>query len=137
MAAISREAIQLGYTVRFTRVSDMLTLLHEASAEKKLGATMKTLLKVDLLSLDELGYITLSTKKAQLLFDVIAKRSEMGSSVFVTSNLEYSKWTDCVFRYIRTGIPEMIRTAFRRYADTNPEVCGQQSGGIWTPAACQ
>ena len=92
MAAISHEAIQLGYTVKFIRVSDMLTMLHEASTEKRLGAMMKTLLKVQLLSLDELGYITLTAKKSQLLFDVIAKRSEAGSSTFVTSNYEFSRW---------------------------------------------
>jgi len=92
MASIGREAIQLGYTVKFMRVSDMLTSLHEANTEKRLGAMMKTLLKVDLLALDELGYISLSAKKSQLLFDVIAKRSESGGSIFVTSNYEFSKW---------------------------------------------
>ena len=96
MAAVSREAVQLGYTVRFMRVSDLLTMLSEASTEKRLGAMMKTLLKVDLLSLDELGYISLSAKKAQLLFDVIARRSEAGSSVFVTSNFEFSKWKNFI-----------------------------------------
>jgi len=92
MAAIGREAIQLGYTVKFIRVSDMLTSLHEANTEKRLGAMMKSLIKVDLLELDELGYISLSTKKSQLLFDVIAKRSEVGGSTFVTSNYAFSDW---------------------------------------------
>jgi DNA replication protein DnaC len=92
MAATCREAIGLGYTVKFMRVSDMVTMLSEASAEKRLSAMMKSLLKVDCLALDELGYITLSVKKAQFLFDVIASRSEAGSSVFVTSNFEFSKW---------------------------------------------
>jgi len=92
MAAIGREAVQLGYTVKYLRVSDMLTMLYEASTEKRLAAMMKNLLKVSLLSLDELGYISLSAKKAQLLFDVIAKRSEMSASIFVTSNFEFSRW---------------------------------------------
>ena len=92
MAAIGREAINLGYTVKFMRVSDMLTALHEANTEKRLGAMMKSLLNVNLLALDELGYISLSVKKSQLLFDVIAKRSEAGGSTFVTSNYEFSKW---------------------------------------------
>ena len=96
MAAIGRAAIHLGFTVKFTRVSDMLTQLHEASTEKRLGAMMKTLLKVDLLALDELGYVSLGVKKAQLLFDVVAKRSEAGSSMFVTSNYEFSKWKDFI-----------------------------------------
>jgi DNA replication protein DnaC len=96
MAAIGREAVHLGYTVKYLRVSDMLTMLHEASTEKRLGAMMKNLLKVNLLSLDELGYISLTSKKAQLLFDVVAKRSEMGSSIFVTSNFEFSKWENFI-----------------------------------------
>jgi len=96
MAAVSRVAIQLGYTAKFYRVSDLITMLCEASTEKRLGLMMKTLLKVDLLSLDELGYVTLTVKKAQLLFDVIAKRSEAGSSTFVTSNYEFSKWKDFI-----------------------------------------
>ncbi|MDR2694858.1 MAG: ATP-binding protein [Deltaproteobacteria bacterium] len=96
MAAVSRVAVQSGRTVKFMRVSDMLTMLHEAGTEKRLGAAMKALLKVDLLSLDELGYISLNAKKAQLLFDVVAKRSEAGSSIFVTSNYEFSKWKDFI-----------------------------------------
>jgi DNA replication protein DnaC len=94
MAAVCREAIRLGYTVKFIRVSDMLTMLTEANTEKKLGVMMKTLTKVDLLALDELGYITLTIKKAQLLFDVIAKRGEDGSSIFVTSNYEFSRFKE-------------------------------------------
>jgi len=92
MAAICREAVHLGHTAKFLRVSDMLTMLVEANSEKRLGAMMKTLLNVKLLALDELGYVSLSTKKANLLFDVIAKRSAAGLSVFVTSNFEFSKW---------------------------------------------
>jgi DNA replication protein DnaC len=92
MAAISREAVQLGYTVKYLRVSDMLTMLHEASTEKKLNAMMNSLMKVNLLSLDELGYITLNIRKSQFLFDVIAKRNQEGGSIFVTSNFEFSRW---------------------------------------------
>ena len=96
MAAVGRRAVQMGYTVRFLRVSDMVTMLSEANAERKLGAMMKSLMKADLLELDELGYITLTVKKAQLLFDVIAKRSEAGGSVFVTSNFAFSKWKEFI-----------------------------------------
>jgi DNA replication protein DnaC len=94
MAAIGRVAVQKGYTVKFIRISDLVTMLSEASAEKALGKMMKKILKVNLLALDELGYITLTVKKAQLLFDVIAKRSEMGCSVFVTSNFAFSRWKE-------------------------------------------
>jgi len=96
MAAVGLAAIEMGHTVKFIRVSDMLTMLNEANSEKKLGAMMKMFLKVDLLLLDELGYVSLTVKKAQFLFDVIAKRSEAGSSIFVTSNYEFSKWPEFI-----------------------------------------
>ena len=102
MAAIGREAIRQGYTVKFIRVSDLVTMLSEASNEKKLEKMMKSLLKVSMLCLDELGYITLSVKKAQLLFDVIAKRSEVGGSVFVTSNFEFSRWEEFLGKSVMT-----------------------------------
>jgi len=96
MAAVAHAAIQLGYTAKFIRVSDLLTMLCEANTEKRLGIMMKTLLKFDLLALDELGYVSLSIKKAHLLFDVVAKRGEAGSSTFITSNYEFSKWKDFI-----------------------------------------
>jgi DNA replication protein DnaC len=92
MAAIGMEAVRRGYSVKFLRVSDMITMLDEARGEKRLGAMVKSLLKCSLLLLDELGYISLTARKAQLLFDVVANRCEAGSSIFVTSNYEFSRW---------------------------------------------
>lgn len=92
MAAIGREAVNSGYSAKFYRVSDMLTILDEARTEKKLGVMMNILLKCNILLLDELGYLNLSKKKSQLLFDVIAKRYETRSSIYVNSNYEFSKW---------------------------------------------
>jgi DNA replication protein DnaC len=92
MIAIGIEALNRGYTVKFIRVSDLLLMMEEAKTEKRLGVLMKSLEKCDLLELDELGYIHLSTKRSQLLFDVIAKRCETGKSVYVTSNYTFSQW---------------------------------------------
>jgi len=92
MVAIGLEALERGYSVKFYRVSDMLTMLEEAKTEKRLHLMMKSLLKYDLIQLDELGYLNLTQKRSQLLFDVIAKRCEVGSSIYVNSNYEFSKW---------------------------------------------
>jgi DNA replication protein DnaC len=102
MAAICREVVKRGYTVKFIRISDLVTMLSEASSDRTLGKMMKKLLNVKLLALDELGYISLSARKAQLLFDVVAKRSEMGNSVFVTSNFEFSRWKEFLGETVMT-----------------------------------
>ena len=49
MAAIGREAVRLGYSVKFMRVSDMITMLDEAKSEKRLGVLMKTFQKYSML----------------------------------------------------------------------------------------
>ena len=103
MAAIGREAVGRGYSVKFYRVSDMLTMLDEARTEKKLGAMMKALRKCDALLLDELGYLNLSKSKSQLLFDVIAKRYEDRRSIYINSNYEFSKWPQFLGNEVMTN----------------------------------
>ncbi len=53
----------------------------------------KSLAKSDLLIIDELSYLTFNRHQSELLFQVISERSERGS-VIITTNLEFSKWTE-------------------------------------------
>lgn len=92
MTAIATEAIKNGYTVRFYRVNDLLVRLSEARSEKRLDALNTTLKKCDLLCLDELGYVNVNARNADMLFNVVAGRHEIGST-YITSNYEFSKWS--------------------------------------------
>lgn len=49
------------------------------------------LAKIDLLIVDELGYISFSRSGAELLFQVFADRYERGS-ILITSNLPFGEW---------------------------------------------
>ncbi len=53
----------------------------------------KTIAGADLLLLDELSYAKFNQEESELLFKVIAERSERSSTV-ITTNLEFSKWTE-------------------------------------------
>ena len=53
----------------------------------------KALAKVDLLIIDELSYLTFNRYQSEMLFQVISERSER-ASVIITTNLEFSAWTD-------------------------------------------
>jgi len=92
MTAIGMEAIRKGYSVRFYRANDLVVQLAEAESEKRLGAMLKPLRNSALLCLDELGYITMTQEKSHLLFQVLAARYETRST-FITSNMEFSKWS--------------------------------------------
>lgn len=91
ITALGMEAIRKGYSVRFYRACDLATQLAEAQSEKRLNGMLKVLHKCQLLCVDELGYMTLDQKSAQLLFQVLAGRYEVRSTM-ITSNLEFSKW---------------------------------------------
>jgi len=92
MTAIAMEAIENGYNVRFYRVNDLLVKLNEAKSDKRLDALNTTLKKCDLLCLDELGYVNVNLKNAEMLFNIVASRHEIGST-YITSNYEFSKWS--------------------------------------------
>jgi DNA replication protein DnaC len=53
----------------------------------------KGLSKIDLLIIDELSYLTFNRHQSEMLFQVISERSER-SSIILTTNLEFSSWTD-------------------------------------------
>ncbi len=86
------EACRRGYRVLFTTAANLVNTLVEAREEKQLKRYLNKLQRVQLLIVDELGYIPLSTEGAQLLFQVFSERYERGS-VVVTTNLPFAQWT--------------------------------------------
>ena len=64
----------------------------EARDEKRLLRLQDQLAKVNLLIVDELGYVPLSQTGSELLFDVFSRRYENGATI-VTSNLPFQEWT--------------------------------------------
>ena len=91
--ALGLKACQAGYNVRFYTAVNLATELVEAFQEGRLSKLEKSLAKVDLLIIDELSYLTFNRHQSELLFQVISERSERGS-VIITTNLEFSKWTE-------------------------------------------
>ncbi len=91
-----------GKRVRFWRVTELITTLLEAKEERSLLRLRASLRKLDLLILDELGYVPASKAGAELLFDVIATAYEC-QSVIVTSNLPFENWTEVLGSERLTG----------------------------------
>lgn len=89
--ATGLEACKQGKNVRFFRVSDLVSILLEKHQNGTLHRFMRELRKVDLLILDELGFIPFHKDGSELLFDVIAESYET-TSVMVTTNLEFGQW---------------------------------------------
>ena len=91
--ALGMAACGLGQKVRFWRTTELITQLMEARDQRVLGKLKLQLSKLDLLILDELGYVPASKLGAELLFDVISNAYER-TSVIVTTNLPFERWTE-------------------------------------------
>jgi DNA replication protein DnaC len=100
--ALGIAACGQGKRVRFTRVSELITQLMEAREERELLRVRKQLAKLDLLILDELGYVPASKAGSELLFDVISTAYER-QSVIVTTNLPFENWTEVLSNERLTG----------------------------------
>jgi len=100
--ALGMEACARGKKVRFFRVTELITTLMEAREEYHLMRLRSRLAKLDLLILDELGYVPASKIGSELLFDVIGTAYER-SSVIVTTNLPFENWTEVLNNERLTG----------------------------------
>lgn len=86
--ALGVEACRRDKAVQFYLASDLVALLQEKFTAGTLSQFRNKLRKVDLLILDEVGYVPFSQTGSELLFNVIADCYEQ-QSVIVTSNLEF------------------------------------------------
>lgn len=100
--ALAAAACSKGYRTRFVRVTELVTLLIEARDERGLLGLRGRLAKLDLLVLDELGYVPASKVGAELLFDVISSAYER-TSLMVTTNLPFESWTEVLGSERLTG----------------------------------
>ncbi|MCB5726074.1 IS21-like element helper ATPase IstB [Mitsuokella jalaludinii] len=93
MTAIGFKACLKGYSVLFYHAASLATELKEARDTYMLSRMEKAIAKADLLLLDELSYASFGQEESELLFKVIAERSERASTM-ITTNLEFSRWPD-------------------------------------------
>ena len=77
--------------VRFTTAAALVNQLVEAQREHSLSRMLARWSRVELIVIDELGYVPLAEVAAELLFQVIAERAEK-AAIIVTTNLPFSEW---------------------------------------------
>ncbi|UOB15894.1 IS21-like element helper ATPase IstB [Streptomyces sp. HP-A2021] len=92
LIALGTEAAMAGFRVRYTLATKLVNELVEAADEKILTKTIARYGRVDLLCIDELGYMELDCRGAELLFQVLTEREEK-NSVAIASNESFGGWT--------------------------------------------
>jgi DNA replication protein DnaC len=85
-------ACQQGRRVRFTTLAALANELQEAVSRDELSRVVARYARIEVLLLDELGYLRLPDGAAELVFQVLSERHERGSLI-VTTNLPFGEWT--------------------------------------------
>jgi DNA replication protein DnaC len=89
--ALGMKACMQGINVKFFTAANLANQLIEAQEYKNLIRLEKKIARAELLIIDELSYLTFNQHQSELLFKVIADRSER-RSVIVSTNLKFSDW---------------------------------------------
>ena len=92
LIAFGTAAAMKGYRVKYTLATRLVNELVEAADDKTLTKTINRYGRVDLLIIDELGYMSLDTRGAELLFQVLTEREEK-NSIAIASNESFAGWT--------------------------------------------
>lgn len=95
---IGMEACKQNIPVRFFRAASLVNMLAEQHAAGNLSSFKKKLAKIQILIIDEFGYIPYDRTGAQLLFDYLSEIHEQ-KSVILNTNLEFSQWGNILYDY--------------------------------------
>ena len=85
------EAARRRFHVLFVRASDLVRELTEARDERQLGRYQRRLERVQLLIVDELGFVPFERAGGELLFNLLSERHGKASTI-VTTNLAFGEW---------------------------------------------
>jgi DNA replication protein DnaC len=92
LIGLGTAAAEAGFRVKYTLATRLVNELVEAADEMTLNKTIARYGRVDLLCINELGYMELDRRGAELLFQVLTEREEK-NSVAIASNESFSGWT--------------------------------------------
>ena len=109
----------------------MINHLTAAQINGLLGKTLRSYVRPSLLLLDELGYLPIDKRGADLLFQVVAARYEIGSIV-ITTNRTFKEWgtlfdedntlaTALIDRLMHHGEAIVIQGSSYRMKDKDPD----------------
>jgi len=91
--ALGMIAAQHRYSTYYINCNTLIEQLNKAHFENRLPERLKHFAKYKVLIIDEIGYLSMDVKGANLFFQLIAKRYEKNSTI-LTSNKMFSQWNE-------------------------------------------
>ena len=85
------KAIQNGYRGRFIRAQDLFDEMYASLADRSTRKLLNTLIRIDCLLIDELGFVNLRPEQTNIFFKLIEERYRRRPTL-ITSNIDYPEW---------------------------------------------
>jgi DNA replication protein DnaC len=101
-SAILLKALHRGYRGLFVKAQNLFDEMYTTLADRSSRKLIDRLLRLDLLLIDELGYLNLRPEQSNIFFKLMEERYAAGRSTMITTNLEYDEW------YAFLGHKEMV-----------------------------
>lgn len=92
-SSILRKALENGYRGRFIKAQDLFDEMYESLADRSTRRLLNHLSNIDVLLIDEMGYLNLSKEQTNIFFRLMEERYNRRSTI-ITTNLEYEEWYD-------------------------------------------
>jgi DNA replication protein DnaC len=101
------KALENGYRCQFIRAQDLFDELYASFADRSSRKLLNRLARIDLLLIDELGYVNVKAEQANIFFKLMEERYHRHSTI-ITTNLEYDEWRNFL------GNPAMVDALLSR-----------------------
>ena len=85
------KALENGYRCQFVRAQDLFDEMYASLADRSTRQLLKRLARLDVLAIDELGYLNLKPEQSNIFFKLMEERYARHSTI-ITTNLEYDEW---------------------------------------------
>ncbi len=92
-SAILLKALQSGYRGIFIKAQDLFDQMYQSLADHSTRRLLNRLIRVDLLLIDEMGYLNLRPEQSNIFFKLMEERYGRKSTI-ITTNLDYEQWYD-------------------------------------------
>jgi DNA replication protein DnaC len=92
-SAILLKALQVGYRGRFIRAQELFDEMYQSLADYSSRRLLNHLARMDVLLVDEMGYLNLRPEQSNIFFKLMEERYGRKATI-ITTNLEYDRWYD-------------------------------------------
>jgi len=86
------KALYAGYRGLFVKAQDLFDEMYTTLADRSTRRLLNRLARLDLMVVDEMGYLNLRPEQTNIFFKLMEERYRLGKSTLITTNLDYDEW---------------------------------------------